>query len=144
VIWWGWVIIGVIFLFGEVLTLGSFYLIFFGIAGIVTGSITYFVSQLELWQQILIFSLLSVGLITVLRRRMIQKIVSKESYSNDLIGRELTLQQTLRPEEGAYAKILGSSWQLVNGEEFEIINSGERAEVVDRVGLSLIIKKKRE
>lgn len=75
---------------------------------------------------------------------MIQKIVSKESYSNDLIGRELTLQQTLRPEEGAYAKILGSSWQLVNGEEFEIINSGERAEVVDRVGLSLIIKKKRE
>ena len=36
-LWWAWLLVGFLLVFAELLTPGGFYLLFFGLAGIVVG-----------------------------------------------------------------------------------------------------------
>ena len=58
--WWLWAALGLLLAVGEVLTPGGFFVIFFGLAGLVVALLTLVGLGGALWFQILLFSIFSV------------------------------------------------------------------------------------
>ena len=61
ILWWHWVVFGLIVAAGELVAPGGFYTIFVGVAAIVVGLLASVGVIGPLWMQVLLFSILSVG-----------------------------------------------------------------------------------
>jgi hypothetical protein len=74
VLWWHWIVFGLILTFGEVATPGGFFLLFFGSAAIVVGLLDVAGLAGPLWLQLALFSILSVGSLVLFRGRLQQRL----------------------------------------------------------------------
>ena len=72
--WWGWILVGFLLLGGEMLTPGGFYLLFFGLAGIVVGLLGLGGIVLPAWGQWLLFSALSIGATLFFRKPLLERL----------------------------------------------------------------------
>ena len=59
-IWWYWMLIGLVLLGAEMLTPGGFYILFFGLAALIVGSLTGLGFTQAEWIQWLLFSALAI------------------------------------------------------------------------------------
>ena len=60
-LWWHWLVIGLILVALEMAASGGFYVIFFGIAALAIAGLHVFDAAGPVWVQLLLFSLISVG-----------------------------------------------------------------------------------
>ena len=73
--WWGWMIIGALLLGSELLGVeAAFYLVFIGIAAMITGLIELAGAGLEVWVQWILFSVISVVLMVLFRKKLYAKL----------------------------------------------------------------------
>jgi inner membrane protein len=136
--WWTWISLGFIILLLEALTPGGFYLLFIGIAAIVTGACAPLINAL--WIEIVMFAVLSAILIAFVRKPIVNRL-RKDTPKADVpefIGETGRSLEPIAPGAEGSVELRGSVWKARNGGDRELVK-GDLCSVTARDGLKLIV-----
>lgn len=139
--WWHWLVLGLVLVVLEMAASGGFYVIFFGVAALAIGALRVVGVADAAWQQLLLFSVLSVGSLVLFRNPMIRWLHLDQGKADvDSLAGELALPLEDIPA-GAVgrAECRGTVWQARNATD-RLLPKGSRC-VIDTVsGLTLFIR----
>ena len=138
-IWWAWMIGGVILLGAELaLVDAQFYLVFVGTAALAVGILVTFVA-VEQWAQWALFAVLSIGSMVFFRGRIYRWL---RGHPPEVLtgprGGVLTVPVALAPGESCQAEHGGSFWTVRNDSEVPIA-SGAHVRIARVQGLTLLV-----
>jgi inner membrane protein len=139
--WWVWVLVGLGLLFGEILTPGGFYLVFFGVGALVTGFVTATPLELPEWGSWLLFSAFSVGTLLIFRRPLLAHF-SKSNVkqpTDGVVGEVGVTKEAIAPKKLGKVELRGTNWSAKNVSEQEI-PAGHRCSVTGMEGLTLLVQ----
>jgi membrane protein implicated in regulation of membrane protease activity len=140
-LWWHWIVLGLLLIVAEMAAAGGFYIIFFGIGAVIVGVLSAFDSAGPPWLQVLLFTLLSVGGLALFRSRLL-RLLQKDPQSpqiDTLVGEIGTVWEALPPGEVGKVELRGTSWSAKNSSTATLV-SGARCRVVRVDGLMLHVK----
>ncbi len=139
--WWGWSLLGLVLLGGEVLTPGGFFLLFFGIGALVLGLAGLLGLSGPVWLQWLLFSVLSIVSLVLIRPRLMGRLQAAESEPRDeLVGEIVHVETAIEPGQQGRGELRGSSWTVENAGTVALV-PGDRCAVRRVAGLVLSIGK---
>lgn len=145
--WWGWMIFGTLLLGSELLGIdAAFYLVFIGIAAVITGLIELSGIGLQPWLQWMVFSGIALMFMVLFRKSLYAKLRgSGVGYDGGPAGDIVTLEQTLQPGEKGRMAYRGSDWTVVNDSK-QTLATGSQVQIsrVDGLTLKLDIIKTQE
>jgi len=138
--WWGWMIFGALMLGAELLGVdAAFYLVFLGVAALLTGFVDLSGAGLEPWAEWLLFSGLSLVAMVVFRRRLYEKFRGvAQDYPEGPSADFITLANTLQPGESDRQQFRGSEWTIHN-QGGETLEKGQRVKIKRAESLTLIV-----
>lgn len=141
ILWWHWLVLGLILVAGELATPGGFYLVFFGLAAIVVGLLASAGLAGPVTVQVLGFSVLSVGLLLLFRARLLSWMQrDPQSPAIDtLVGEVATTIEPLAPHAVGKVELRGTSWSARNASDAAIA-AGQRCRVARVEGLMLHVR----
>ncbi len=136
--WWGWMIIGAILLGAELLGVdAAFYLVFIGIAALITGLVELAGAGLEVWVQWILFSVIAIVLMVLFRRKLYARLRGAGvGYQTGPAGEILTLEQALEPGQTGRINYRGTDWTIVNDSD-QAFAAGQRVRISRVDGLKL-------
>ena len=140
--WWLWVILGLALMAGELLAPGTFYLLFFGIAGLAVGGLVAIGVPLPLWAQGLSFVVLAAVVIAIFRlplQQLLRRNTHNQRSAEPLIGEEVTTLGVIHPGEIGSVDRGGTVWQA-RAEGRHSIPAGTRLRVVSVEGITLTVR----
>lgn len=141
--WWGWIIFGAL-LFGSELMFvdAAFYLVFIGLAAIITGMAELLGLSLEYWAQWMLFAGLSLVAMVLFREQLYKKLRggSGVGYETGPAGETIKLEQNLDPGESCRMGYRGTTWTVLN-EGSESMASGDNVRIHSVDGLTLKVEK---
>ena len=140
-----WFVAGLVMILLEFVQPGLV-IIFFGVGAWVVSLLAFLGILEALTSQILVFGVVSVGLLLALRRWVKDKFYGHVGAKQDLTqnldeftGKSVTVLQDIFPgKSGGKVEFKGATWSAVSEQE---IKKGEMASIVELDGLTLIIKK---
>lgn len=138
ILWWHWLLLGMVLAIAELVAAGGFYVLFFGVGAILVGVLSAFGAAGPVWMQFLLFTLLSTGSLLVFRTRLL-KTVQREPQRPEidtLVGEVASAVDTLVPGEVGRVELRGAMWSARNGAG-TALTPGERCRVVSVEGLLL-------
>lgn len=146
VLYWHWLIVGMILLLAE-LAIGSLTIFWFGLSAMVIALILFLVPDMGLNWQLLIWALLS-GLVTVLWFQYLKPLMTDRTKAG--ISREAALGEAghvIRAPREGYRGIVRFSTPLLGSDEWPFIceqgvSEGDRVFVKDISGNTLIVEKR--
>jgi len=141
--WWGWIIFGALLLGSELMFIdAAFYLVFIGLAAIITGLAGLLGLSLEYWAQWILFAGLSLVAMVLFRRQLYEKLRggSGAGYETGPAGETIKLDQNLAPGDRARISYRGTTWTILNMGA-EAMSSGENVRIQSVDGLTLKIEK---
>jgi len=135
--WWAWILSGLVLL-GLELALGTFYLVFLGIAAIIVGLMAMFGASGPLWLEWLLFIVFSTGLVLLLRRPLLGKfnIKSDSRDIDSLVGLAAIAIEGIPPGGIGKVEMRGTVWTAHN-QGTAALAPGQRCQVERVQGLSL-------
>ena len=139
ILWWHWLVLGLVFLVGELATAGGFYLIFFGLAAVLVGTFA-FLGMEHTAVQLVVFSGLAVAGLTLFRVRLLRWLqIDPQAPSVDqLVGEIATAVDTLPPGGVGKVELRGASWSARNTSNLAL-PAGVRCHVLGVDGLLLFV-----
>ena len=138
ILWWHWLVLGLLLMLGELVTPGGFYIIFFGIGALLVGLLASVNLAGPAWMQLLLFSVLSIGLLLVFRARLLNWMqVDPQLPSVDaLVGQVAVATGRLEPGAIGKVELRGASWSARNVSD-SVVGPGSRCRVQRVDGLML-------
>jgi inner membrane protein len=138
--WWAWILSG-LGLLGLELLLGSFYLLFLGLAAIIVGLMAMFGASGPLWLEWLLFIGFSTALVLLLRKPLLGKfnLRSDPRDIDTLVGVAAVAVDTIPPGGIGKVDMRGTVWTAHN-EGATALAPGQRCRVVRIEGLSLWVR----
>lgn len=138
VFWWHWLVFGLVLTVAETATTGGFFIIFFGLGAVAVGILSAAGVAGPLWMQILLFSILSVGALTLFRTRLLRWMQADPQAPavDTLIGEVAIASQAIAPGAVGKAELRGSTWSARNISAATVF-AGARCEVIRVDGLTL-------
>ena len=139
--WWGWLIIGFGLMAAELLGIeAAYYLIFVGVAAILTGLAGLAGLELPIWGQWLLFSALAVASMVLFRRKLYDRFRGGlPAFGNSLIGAVVSPGEDVPPGGRCRVRLRGSTWSAENIGATPI-ESGQQARVVATDGTLLKVE----
>lgn len=140
-LWWQWLLLGVVLTALEAATAGGFYIIFFGIAAIVIALLALFDVGGPLWFQLLLFSALSVGSLMLFRNPIMRRLnlTAGATDLDTLAGESCTVLEPMPPGASGRVEARGTSWSARNIGTTPL-TSGARCVVARSERLTLLVK----
>lgn len=140
--YWAWLVFGFLLLAGEILSAGSFYLLFFGLGAVAVGLFALAGALDVAWLQWLVFSVLSVASILALRPATVRLLAKKAAIDVDdaIVGETVVATERIEPGALGRGELRGSTWSVRN-EASEPLVTGDRALVSHVEGLTLHVRK---
>lgn len=141
--WWGWIIFGALLLGSELLFIdAAFYLVFIGLAGIITGIVDLFGISLEYWAQWILFAGLSLVAMVLFREQLYKKLRGGigAGYETGPAGETIKLDQNLDPGESCRMPYRGTTWTVLNAGDKAMVSS-ENVRIHSVEGLTLKVEK---
>jgi membrane protein implicated in regulation of membrane protease activity len=138
--WWGWIIFGAFLLVSELLGVdAAFYLVFIGIAAMLTGVPELVGLPLELWVQWMLFAGLSLVSMVIFREKLYKKIRGGgPGFDASPAGEILKLEEDLQAGESCRMELRGTNWTVLNASS-EAFEKGTNVRVTAVEGLTLKI-----
>jgi membrane protein implicated in regulation of membrane protease activity len=140
-LWWYWLLLGLLLLGAEMMTPGGFYILFFGLAALAVGAI----AALNLVQgdsaQWLLFSGIAVASLLVFRGPLLARMNAAEVKHPDvdsMLGEIATPVETLAAGAIGKVELRGTTWSARNASSIPL-NKGQRSKVTGMDGLTLLI-----
>jgi membrane protein implicated in regulation of membrane protease activity len=134
-----WAIVGISLLIAELFT-PSFFLVFFGIGGIIAAVTTGTGLTPDASGQLLVFSLSSLALMLLFRQKLKFRSVSAD-LPPDFIGQRVKVTKTIPCGEEGRVIYRGSEWIAFCGSDDVELPEGSMVEVVGNDGVRLKVKK---
>jgi membrane protein implicated in regulation of membrane protease activity len=140
--WWFWIVLGTVLLAAEVIIAADFYLVFFGIAGLVLGLLAVFGVELPAWGQWLLFAGLAIAGLMIYRGRWKRKLMTADrEMLPELEGEVGTAREDIAAGARGRVDLRGSAWDAQNDDSTHLA-AGDRCVVVRVDGLTLHVRPK--
>jgi inner membrane protein len=139
--WWGWIVVGASLLVAESIVDAQFYLMFFGVAALLTGLFTLLGLGGPVWLQWVIFGALCVIGAATFRKRVYGMI--RRTYGEvgqGTVGELAVARETIAPGGRGRVELRGSVWEARNMGHTPIA-PGESARVERVEGLVLDLRR---
>lgn len=133
-----WIILAIIFLFGELLS-GGFYLLSIGLGAIAAAILNYL--QFSITLQIIAFILITVIFILISRplyKKLNKNTVDKKANTERLIGLKAKVTEDIDSHKIGNINVNGEVWKAISDEK---ISKGETVEITEIEGVKLKVKK---
>ena len=140
-LWWHWLLLGLLLMVGELATPGGFFLIFFGVAAVVIGLLSSIDAAGPVWVQLLLFSVLSVLSLLLFRNRLLRWFQPdpQQPPVDRLIGEIGVTSDYLAPGQVGRVELRGTTWSARN-QGSAGLSRGTRVRVVAVDGLMLEVE----
>ena len=137
-IWWYWIVFGLLLVAAEMAAAGGFYIIFFGIGAIVVGLLSLFGLAGPDWVQMLLFAALSVGSLVLFRTRLLRWFQADPQRPpvDQVVGEIGVALEDLAPNAVGRLELRGTAWSARN-DTHATIAQGTRCRVRRVEGLLL-------
>lgn len=142
-IWWYWVVLGLLLMGLELATPGGFFLFFFGIGALLVGGLVSSGAGGPAWVQWLLFTLLSVAALVFFRTPLLRLMETRTPRSGDVdsLRGEVAVAMDGIPAGGlGRAQLRGTVWTARNLGT-DPITPGERCLVTSVDGLTISIRR---
>ncbi len=141
VLWWHWLVLGLLLVVAELASAGGFYIIFFGIGAIVVGLLASFDLAGPLWMQLFLFSLISVVSLLFFRRPLLKRLqMEPQSPPVDTIVGEIGVaSEDLLPGKVGRVELRGTPWSARNTTSSPLAR-GARCRVIRVDGLTVDVE----
>lgn len=143
-LWWHWLVLGLILVALEMAASGGFYVIFFGIAALAIAGLHAFDIAGPVWVQLLLFSLISVGSLLFFRSRLL-KWMQLDQAGRDvdsLVGDTAVPLDDIPAGGVGRAELRGAVWSARNQDSAALVR-GQRCTVVEVDRLMIFLKPER-
>ncbi len=139
--WWTWVDIGALLLGAELFFVeAEFYLVFLGVAAILSGLLALNAPELPAWTEWIVFAGLSISSMVLFRRRVYTALRPQVAdRKDDLIDERIRVPLDLAPNAECRVDHRGTTWTARNVGSGPIA-SGTHARVVGVDGITLRIQ----
>ena len=140
-IWWSWLLIGLMLMAMEMVSPGGFFLMFLGLAALIVGAISGFGPDLPTWLQWVLFSALSIVSLLFFRGPLLARMKAAEPKRGEvdaLVGEVATVLEDVAPGAQGKAELRGSVWSARNAGPSMLIK-GQRTRVERVEGLTIWI-----
>jgi membrane protein implicated in regulation of membrane protease activity len=140
-VWWHWMVLGLFLAALELVTPGSFFIIFFGVAALLVGLLDLWGLAGPVWVQWLIFAVLSVVTLLVFRNPLLRLVRADQpnaSLVDALITETAHALEDIPPDEFGRVELRGSAWSAKNVATQKILK-GQRCTVQRVDGLKLYV-----
>jgi inner membrane protein len=140
-VWWGWMVIGVLLLGAELFIVeADFYLVFLGAAAILTGLLGLGVPAVPEWGQWLIFAALALVSMVFFRKRVYRQLRRDvPDMANDMLLEQLQLPVGLPVDGTCRVELRGSTWTARNVGPVPI-PPGAKVHIVGIDGITLSVE----
>lgn len=135
-------ILGLVLLACEMITPGTFFFMFLGISGLLTGLVSWIGPDLPAWVPWLLFSIFSAVSLAFFRKPLMEKfkLSGRQGHKVDsLVGENALALEDIAPGGIGKVELRGASWTARNTGE-QPIQRSERPRVERVEGLTLCIR----
>jgi membrane protein implicated in regulation of membrane protease activity len=138
IVWWHWLVLGLLLIALELAASGGFYVIFFGIAAVLISLMAALGADLPVWMELMLFSTLSIGSLLFFRSPLLRwlNVDGAGADVDSLVGETGVAQQEMPPGAIGRVEMRGTSWTARNSGATALA-TGQRCTVlrVDRLTL---------
>ena len=140
-VWWGWMVVGVLLLGAELFIVeADFFLVFLGAAAILTGLLSVAVPAVTDWGQWLIFAALALVSMVFFRKRVYRQLRRDvPDMANDMLREQLQLPVGLPVDGTCRVELRGSTWTARNVGSVPI-PPGANVQIVGIDGITLSVE----
>ena len=140
ILWWHWLVLGLMLAVAELATAGGFYVIFFGVGALVVGVLAAAGLAGPVWVQLLLFAGISLGSLFLFRKRLLKSFQPDPQAPtiDTLVGEIGTASGDIAPGAVGQVELRGTSWSARNDTDVGI-GRGARCRVTRVEGLMLHI-----
>jgi len=139
--WWGWIVVGAALLGAETVVDAQFYLVFFGVAALATGTLALLGVAGPAWVQWAIFGVLCIAGAAGFRRRlygMLRRVDGEVGQGT--VGELAIARAPIAPGGRGQVELRGTVWEARNTGAAPIA-AGESARVERVEGLVLSLRR---
>lgn len=138
--WWAWITLGAGLLAAEIIISTDFYLVFFGVSGLVMGLLLAFGVPLPTAAQWLIYVALSALALVVYRQKIRSRFMSTaQELSPELVDEIGVAKEAILAGGRGTVELRGTVWDARNEGEEDLAEGG-RCVVMSVDGLSLVVR----
>ena len=140
-IWWYWLLLGLLLLGAEMMTPGGFYILFFGLAALVVGAIAWLELVPGESAQWLLFSGIAIASLLLFRGPLLSRMNASEAKHPDvdsMVGEIAIPTEALSAGAVGKVELRGTTWSARNTGP-STLNKGQRSKVTGMDGLTLQI-----
>jgi hypothetical protein len=140
-IWWYWMVFGLVLLAAEMTTPGGFYILFFGLSALIVGTLAGIEIVQAVWLQWLLFSVVAVGSLLFFRGPLLSRLNDNRRGRpeiDSMVGEVAIPLQTLAVGATGKAELRGTTWSVKNVGTTPF-SKGQRGKVTNVDGLTLWI-----
>jgi membrane protein implicated in regulation of membrane protease activity len=136
--WWGWMILGAIFMGAELFAVDAqFYLIFLGFSALLVGVLGVVGIVIPEWAQWIAFAVFSLISMFTFRKTLYEKIRGNTpGFRDPLEGESVTVTNSLEPDNDGRTIHRGTEWSIRNVGE-NTIEGGSKARILGIEGTVL-------
>jgi membrane protein implicated in regulation of membrane protease activity len=140
-LWYHWLVLGLVLIALEMAAAGGFYIIFFGVAAVIVAFLELAGLGLPLWVEWLLFSFLSVVSLLLFRNPIMRKINAGVGATDidTLAGERCTVLEPMEPGAPGRVEARGTVWSARNVGTTTLAH-GARCGVVRTERLTLLVK----
>jgi membrane protein implicated in regulation of membrane protease activity len=138
ILWWHWLVLGLLLVLAEMATAGGFYIIFFGIAAVIVGLLAGAGLAGSVSMQLLLFTVLAVGSLLLFRTRLLRwmQLEPQGPAVDSLVGDIGLVAHDMAPGEVGKIELRGANWSARNAGP-DLLRAGSRCRVLRVDGLML-------
>jgi membrane protein implicated in regulation of membrane protease activity len=137
---WTWIALGLVLAAIELATPGGFFVIFFGVGGIVVGLLRLVGLLVQPWTQWLAFSVIALGALRLFRRPLLERLQPRnQAVVDSIVGDSALPSHDLAPGGRGKAEVRGALWNAHNVSS-RAVAAQQRCRVVAVNGLELDIQ----
>ncbi len=140
-VWWYWMVLGLVLLGAEMTTPGGFYIIFFGLSAILVGTLAGLEIATTDWLQWLLFSVIAVGSLLLFRGPLMARLKQGPGDAaaiDSMVGETVIPLAPIAAGETGKAELRGTTWSAKNIGSSPLAK-GQRGKVSRVDGLTLLI-----
>ena len=143
-IWWYWILIGLVLAAVELATPGGFFVIFFALAAVIVGLLELAGLLDADALQWALFSILAVASLALFRKPLLERMNHgrTDDAVDSLVGELATATDAIPSGQHGRAELRGTQWTARNVDGLTVI-AGERCRVVAVRGLEIDIRPER-
>jgi len=140
-IWWYWMVLGLALLGAEMTTPGGFYILFFGLAALIVGTLAGLDLVRTDWLQWLLFSVIAIVSLLLFRGPLLARISDERKGLPDIdsmVGETAIPVEALAVGATGKVELRGTTWTAKNVGTSRL-HKGQRGKVTGVEGLTLMI-----